>query len=426
VITRIEALNFRCLRHITQPIGPFHVLVGANASGKTTFLDVVALLGKLVADGLDAAVRERTDDFRDIVTGRQLGRVELAVEARIPEKLVVRHENATFDTVRYEVALGVGDANEEVQILSERLRFHLPPIAQETNAQRELFPMAPPPVETLFSPSAPSKTSSLRRVIVTKSKNDIFYPEPRSGTHQNTKTFNHSFRLGRHKSALGNLVEDEERFPVATWFKTLLVKGVQPFILNSLHLRKASPPNLGAGFRTDGSNLPWVVSKLRESNRARFDQWVEHVRTALPDVQDIDTVIRPDDRHRYLVINYASGLRVPAWMVSDGTLRLLALTLPAYLTDFGGVYLIEEPENGIHPRAVETVMQSLSSVYDAQVLVASHSPIVLGIVKPSQVLCFAKTPDGITDIVLGSEHPALREWRGRPDFSVLYASGVLG
>ncbi len=30
----IEALNFRCLRYVSQPLGPFHVLAGPNASGK--------------------------------------------------------------------------------------------------------------------------------------------------------------------------------------------------------------------------------------------------------------------------------------------------------------------------------------------------------------------------------------------------------
>ena len=56
MITRIEALCYRCLRYVSQPLGPFHVLVGPNASGKTTFLDVIAFLGRLVSDGVDAAI----------------------------------------------------------------------------------------------------------------------------------------------------------------------------------------------------------------------------------------------------------------------------------------------------------------------------------------------------------------------------------
>ena len=67
MISLIETLNFRCLRYVSQPLGPFHVLVGPNASGKTTFLDVVAFLSDLISRGLDFAIAERTQDCRDPV-----------------------------------------------------------------------------------------------------------------------------------------------------------------------------------------------------------------------------------------------------------------------------------------------------------------------------------------------------------------------
>ncbi|MDM8548699.1 AAA family ATPase [Desulfobacterales bacterium HSG2] len=87
---------------------------------------------------------------------------------------------------------------------------------------------------------------------------------------------------------------------------------------------------------------------------------------------------------------------------------------------------MEEPENGIHPRAVETMVQSLSSVYGTQVLLATHSPVLLSVVSPLSVLCFAKDEDGATDIVPGCDHPELEDWRGEENLGVLYAAGVLG
>jgi predicted ATPase len=126
------------------------------------------------------------------------------------------------------------------------------------------------------------------------------------------------------------------------------------------------------------------------------------------------------------VLQYQDEVEIKSWMASDGTLRLLALTLPAYLEDVRGIYLIEEPENGVHPRAVETMVQSLSSMYRAQVLLATHSPIVLSVVDTDQLLCFAKDSEGATDIVLGSGHPMLQDWRHETSLSTLFASGVLG
>ena len=102
------------------------------------------------------------------------------------------------------------------------------------------------------------------------------------------------------------------------------------------------------------------------------------------------------------------------------------MTLISYLPDFNGIFLIEEPENGVHSKVLETVYQSLSSVYDAQILMATHSPIVLNMAKPKDILCFAKTSDGTTDIVRGDEHPKIREWKGSINIGDFYASGILG
>ena len=154
---------------------------------------------------------------------------------------------------------------------------------------------------------------------------------------------------------------------------------------------------------------------------------MEHLRTVLPDLQTIDVIERPEDRHLYLNVHYSNLEHpVPSWLLSDGTLRLFALTLLAYLPHNGKVYLIEEVENGIHPRAIEAVFDSLSSVYDGQVLLATHSPLIVGLTKREQILCFAKNPSGATSIVRGREHPKLKDWRGQVDLGTLYAAGVLG
>jgi predicted ATPase len=191
-------------------------------------------------------------------------------------------------------------------------------------------------------------------------------------------------------------------------------------------MRIASPPIKARIFEPDGSNLPWVIADLERTAPKQLAMWVAHLQTALPELEGVRTIEREDDRHRYLVLRYQGGFEVPSWMASDGTLRMLALTLPAYLPSFQGITLIEEPENGIHPRAVQTMFQSLSSVYDAQILMATHSPVVLNIVDPHELLCFAKTEEGATDIVSGTDHPALKEWRRETNLGVLFAAGVLG
>ena len=418
MIYLIEAKNFRCLRYIRQPLGPFQVLVGPNASGKTTFLDVVAFLGRLVSDGLDAAIEERTNNFQDLVWGRSGNGFELAIEVKIPEDKRSLLWNKNFDLIRYEVSIGIDKKTIVTAIFSEKAL--LKRSSEYQPEQKDLFPMYHKPPVTILTPKGSKGIQALVNKVY--QGNDNYYSE----LYGPGKGWAPSFKLGPRKSALGNLPEDETKFPVATWLKGLLSEGVQRLILNSMLIRLASPPLQERGFKPDGSNIPWLIDDLKRKAPDNYKKWISHLKTALPELLKIRTIERSDDKKRYLVLCYRNGLEVPSWMASDGTLRLLALTLLAYFPELKGVYLIEEPENGIHPRAIETMFKSLSSVYDAQILLATHSSVILSLVEANKVLCFAKTEDGATDIVLGSEHPKLREWRGQPNLSVLFAGGVLG
>jgi energy-coupling factor transporter ATP-binding protein EcfA2 len=105
VIARIEALNYRCLRYVAQDLESFHVLVGPNASGKSTFLDVFALMSDLISLGPDGAVAERVPDFRDLVWMRGRGHFEVAVEVSVPEDRRGTSKNGGYSRARYEVSL---------------------------------------------------------------------------------------------------------------------------------------------------------------------------------------------------------------------------------------------------------------------------------------------------------------------------------
>jgi predicted ATPase len=415
----VEALRYRCLRYIRQPLRHFHVLVGPNASGKTTFLDVIGFLSQLVSEGLDSAIESRTTNFQDLLWNHQGSGFEMALEARIPETQRELLAVKKYDTVRYEVGIGRDLNSGEIVIFAER--GWLLQSNGESIQSRLAFPDPEPPPSQIITVKK-GKLQSRSLFTKTPGGNDNYYADARDIEGR----WAPAFKLGPRKSTLGNLPEDESNFPVSTWFKQLLSNGVERIVLNSQQIRLSSPPGQGSGFKPDGSNLPWVLSSLEAKAPERITAWLSHLRMALPDLSRVYTRQREDDRHRYLVLVYQDGLEVPSWMASDGTLRLLTLTLPAYLDELKGIYLIEEPENGIHPRAVETMFQSLSSVYKSQILLASHSPVVLSSARAADILCFAKNSEGATDIVTGDKHPKLRDWHGEVNLGTLFAAGVLG
>jgi len=423
MIRMIEVLRYRCLQDICQQVGPFQVLVGPNASGKSTFLDAVRLLGDLLDQGV-SAIQNRSGNFLNLLWMQRGDRFEVAVEIDIPrEKQERLAKDNGYAQARYEVAVGYAEKTRELAILGETLWLKpadSPAAAVPQGTSLSLFPAPKAPRDTIVLPEGKHAPRGWKKIVTKKSEsgNDYFFSE--------TTGWQSPFRIGPRKLALANLPEDEDRFPVAIWTRRLLMEGIFKIVLNSESMRRPAPPGTPIAFQPDGSNLPWAIETLRSANRAQFDRWIAHIRTALPDIVTIETVERPEDKHRYLQIEYKTGLKVPSWVVSDGTLRLLALTLVAYLDEPQRIYLIEEPENGIHPQAVETVFQSLSSAYNSQIFCASHSPVVLSLAEPEQILCFARTGEGATDIVRGSEHPNLRDWKRGTDLGTLFASGVLG
>lgn len=424
-VTRIEALGYRSLRYVSRHLKPFHVLVGANASGKSTFLDVVAFLGDIVRVGVEIALQgdthlgipHRAPDAKHLTWMRRGERIEIAVEVGIPpDRRRGLQGNSSSEVCRYEVAL---DVRGPLRLVAEAL--WLKPAGQRVGSQQvSLFPDPDEPPETIVRQPKTTAPRGWKKVV---SRSDE--PE-RVMFHSETSGWKTPHRLGTDKAALASLPEDEDRFPVATWFREMLQRGVQRLTLSSEDMRRPSPPSRSREYLPDGSNLPHVIHTLETEQPPRFEQWVRHVREALPDVDTITTREREEDRHRYLILRYRNGLEAPSWLVSDGTLRLLALTLLAYQPNLSGLYLIEEPENGIHPLAVEAVFQSLSSAYGAQVLLASHSPVIVSMAELDQVLCFANSPEKGTAVVPGDKHPRLSNWKGEVDHGTLLASGILG
>jgi hypothetical protein len=413
IFTRIEALGYRCLRYVSQPLRPFQILIGPNASGKSTFLDVVGFLADLTRDGLEAAVASRTADPKHLVWMRTGGRFELAVETSIPPALRAAASGSQLDTCRYELAV---DGQESLRIVGENL--WLKPDGQRGGGGgAHAFPEPEIPPGTILK--NPRKTPPAWKKVVARGS------EPRSVLFvAETTGWNSRFRLRTDRGALGSLPDDSELFPVATWFRATLQEGVRRIVLASDAMRRPSPPGRPRSLLTNGANLPWLVDRLQQEPQ-RFNLWLEHLREALPEVETVETGEQMHDRAKYLVLTNRNGLKAFSWMCSDGTLRLLALTLLPFLGESDGTYLIEEPENGIHPQAIETVFQSLSSVYQAQVLCASHSPVLLAMSEPAQLLCFARGPAGETAVVAGSEHPRLEQWKGAVDLGTFLAGGVL-
>lgn len=449
MITRLEAVRYRCFERLGVDVGDFRVLVGANGSGKSTLLDLPVLLGELLrTTNVALPFMERRSDalpragsLKELVFAGRGSDFSLAIEAKLPEtvqarvlegmflrlkteksKLAFREDHKRWPThIRYEIGLRISD-ERELHVINEYLfmfpEAHGPDRRQggfhgvlaESNGLWRVIFKREFGFETEFTPEVPQGKS---RVIVAKiGLSPILPAMPRV------------------------MFESEAEYPAARWLLGLLTSGAVFLDPDWAAMRMASPPGMPKTIIRSGRNIPWLALDLKREDileggdpgyrSQRYQDWVAHVKTALPQVADIDVKEREDDHHAYFMVTYRGDFKVPSPGLSDGTLRILTLTLLPYLSNQPSILVTEEPENGIHPRAIEAVLQSLSSMYDSQVWVSSHSPIVLASAKLDQLLCSRLESGGGVEIVAGNDHPRLKEWRGGIDLGSLFAAGVLG
>lgn len=401
MIRRIQALNYRCFRHLDVELDRFHLLIGPNGGGKRTLIDTVQFLGDMVREGPEAAVDARAGDFRDLVWGRpeRDQRFEIAVEFVIPERCMpLLPADRGFGTYRYEVAIGCDD--DGIRIEAERgvlMPAPGPPPAQET-----LFPYPLEPPSTILSSARPGASTALSKA----SGNDWFYAETTGGKGWTKIGIN----FGPRRSTLGSLPESVDTMPVTTEFKDFLERRVRRLTLagDALggHCAADAPADVPAA---DGSNLPALVRRMRHDHRERFVEWLKQVQASIPGLADIRVAEREPDRAEYLVLVYDDGRESPAWLESEGTLKLLALTLLPALPPLEGLYWVVEPERSLHPSALGAVHAALSGVPGAQVLASTHSRTLIDQVQPQYVLSLDRNPAGEARVVRGSEPPPAGE-----------------
>lgn len=396
---------------------PFQLIVGPNASGKSTLLEILSLLGQIMRRRGDVreAISSIAPAFHDLLWRGEGDGFVLSVVATLPVWLRARLDGqaGSFDAVEYQLGVSLNQASNELGIDRELLRL-LRTSTIELEGHHDSIS------ELDYEPS-------LKLIVRYRGGDNVASYFPDEGDDPSDQQLFGAFRtrLDARTSALQATPTDDRGYSVANWFRSLLVDGIRRIDLDDGTLAAPSPPGLGPLLLPDGANLPKVVAALREDS-SRFEAWLRHVRSALPDLKDIESIEREEDRASYLKLTYDNGARVPSWLVSAGTLRLLALTVLPYLETDGVVYLVEEPETGIHPRALEAVMESLRSVYGGQVLATTHSLLTVDGVEVDELLCASRGDEGETVLVAGPDHPVLRRRSpGGSSLGTLFASGSL-
>ncbi len=151
-----------------------------------------------------------------------------------------------------------------------------------------------------------------------------------------------------------------------------------------------------------GERVAALADYLLRADRKRFFSIVESLCSLVPGLEDI-TVTTPDAASRRIDFLVDGGLRLNGNQMSAGLRLLFFFVALAHHPKAPRVVLLEEPENGIHPKRMQDIMNLLRALSTgehggqaSQIIMTTHSPYLLDWVdlNRDQVLVFRRNEDG--------------------------------
>lgn len=153
----------------------------------------------------------------------------------------------------------------------------------------------------------------------------------------------------------------------------------------SLATRKSFEPLLDE----EGQTLPALLNELTPEQRAELVRAIQEVLPGIEDVR-VSTAER-DARVHYELLEkmpHQGTVPIPSWMLSEGTRRITAILALLMREPAPSLLCIEEIENGLDPWTVREILRHLQSAADrgTQVILTTHSPWVLDDVPIDSIL----------------------------------------
>jgi hypothetical protein len=344
VITQFHVQNYKALRDITLPLTPIHVLIGPNDSGKTSILEAIAALCRSAEYPLDK-IFPGTSNLPDLLWDT-LGDDTVSLGAQIVDDAITGEYR-----IRCTVAAGAAGPRlaEEVWIPNGQQPISFPPAGVITN------------------------------LLISRVEG----------------------RGGMDRTLAKQLYDALSGVVLFRWNPRLLKL---PVVLDAAH--RLSMDSSGFG-------LAQCLDDLLGLDRERFRKLETKFCEIFPEMKSVQ--LRSVNAYQWPQLNVAedlpraasvtgkgiyfeliNGRSIPAAQASDGSMLVLAYLTLLHLPDPPRVILVEEPENGIHPRRLGEVLnilrQLIASQKRTQIIMTTHSPYLLDLFKPEEVTLCRKEP----------------------------------
>jgi predicted ATPase len=386
LIEGFRVQNYRSLRDVTLgslsrntgtgALTPLTAVIGKNGTGKSTLFDAFGFLADALSTGVEAACdREQRGGFERM---RSRGVQE-------PIRFEIHYREADDQhAITYELSIDLDESGRPF-VASEALLQRRP-----RHPRRALFPFL----------SLSHGTGE-----VWAGEKDLKFDGAES-SERTPVALTDMRQLGI--AALGTMRDHPRIARFRDFLKGWYLSYFEPHAARGLPVTGPQ-----AHLNARGDNLGNVVQFMQREYKDRFALILQRIAERIPGIKSIDTKVTDDNR---LLLRFNdAGFQDPffAQQMSDGTLKAFAYLLLLEDPDPAPFICIEEPENGLYPKLLETLAREFrahaTGQRDApQLFVTTHQPYFLDPLAPDEVWILEKGPDGFSAIRRVSELEVVR------------------
>ena len=384
-IKKIRVTNFKSFNELEVQLGNFNVLIGANASGKSNFIQLFSFLRDITNHGLDNAISMQggVEYLRNINLGTSkdfsvniISDLEFGFEKETEKGLI----GIKIYETDYEFALKFKKRGVGFGIVKDSIKQQCSFMRLVRNKRKIVEEEIIGDGEIIFTRTNGKTMIELNNPgELPIAKNDIF------------PTF-----VREEKLSTRTLFLQTPFFimpPLEEIFSSISIYDFDPKLP-----KKATPITGKAELEEDGSNLSIVLKNIIEQ-KDRKRKLFNLVNELLPFIKDLD-VEKFADKSLLIKLQeiYSKDQYLPASLVSDGTIDITALIIALYF-EKKPLTIIEEPERNIHPYLLAKVVEMMKDASkNKQIIVTTHNPEIIKYTDLENVLLVSRDEEGFSTI----------------------------
>jgi predicted ATPase len=404
-IEGLRIKNYRALKDITlgklwntqnrDSLTPMTAVIGKNGVGKSTLFDAFGFLSDCLKGGVEEACDARgRGGFERLRSQGQEGSIEFQIYYK---------EDYNSRPITYELAIDL-DTDNRPYVKKERLR-------QRRKGQKTGWPFS-------FLILDEGKG------IVWKGEEEGKQVEEGQDHFDLLKLIEKIQREADEESKETELVElnDKRKLGIATLGSLKQHPRISLFrrFIEGWYLSYFTPdaarslPLAGPQkhLNIHGDNLGNVVQFMEREHSKKFQNILNSISRKIPGIEKISTEKSPDNR---LLLKFNDrGFQDPFYVqqMSDGTLKVFAYLLLLEDPSPPPFICIEEPENGLYHKLLETLAQEFRKHATgqrgrSQIFITTHQPYFVDALQPEEVWILEKGDDGFSRIKRASDNPLI-------------------